>query len=73
MMTVVGYPEEDEFNKVPQYCSKCGRDLVELGGVPLYDVYTGKAIASLFMSCPTRIAHHDHWKREAHGAWVNYG
>jgi hypothetical protein len=74
MMNVVGYPEEDKFNKVPKYCSRCRKQLVTMTNErDKYDPFNGRPISADFLICPTLSALHDRWKRERFGAWVNYG
>lgn len=71
-MSVVGYPEYDIHNRVPIYCSKCRRELIDMTGVEEYDIYTGVPKDATYRACPTRIDWHDHWRLEGHGAWVNH-
>jgi hypothetical protein len=74
MMTVVGYPDpdEDKLNKTPVFCTSCRRKLALKEGFDRFDPYTGENIGASYLACPTMIASHDHWKKEAYGAWVNY-
>lgn len=72
VMSTVGYPEYDPHNKVPAYCSKCGKKLRDIDGIGEYNIYTGIAIGVDYLACPTLISWHDHWKKESYGAWVNH-
>ena len=78
---IAGYDEEnyiyigqhDKFNKVPKFCSKCGKPLKSLDKPEdSFDVYTGKPVAGSYLVCPAMSAAHDIWKEEGYGAWVKY-
>ena len=72
-ISVIGYEEHiDPYNKDPVYCTKCGKLLKQLDASPEYNTYTGLAISSRALTCPTLSNLHDIWKREQYGAWVNY-
>lgn len=78
MASVVGYDEAmmyyepDPYNKIPKYCSRCGKSLASYE-TQHFDPYTGNPVDLKFLRCPTLNGLHDIWKREAYGAWVNHG
>jgi hypothetical protein len=61
---------DDEFNKPPKFCGKCGRELKSLDKQDRFDVYTGEPLNTTYLVCKTLNSTHDIWQKEAYGAWV---
>jgi hypothetical protein len=47
----------------PKYCSKCGKELINLTLDPEYDMFTGQKLENnqYILSCPTLLYFHDKW------------
>lgn len=57
-VSVVGY---EEIVPKPKFCTRCGKELKLMEGIPIYNKYTGEKIETKKLTCPTLSTLHDRY------------